>query len=119
MTPFAPSRARRLAAAASALTVLAVAVGVLGLALGVSLPEMWWPRTGHAFAAETDKAPADSCDRIAGPAKAYCERGRHAASAGSKQHGGDAATWKLLPATTAVGALVIWRRRTPTRQGRA
>ncbi|MFE4413246.1 hypothetical protein [Streptomyces sp. NPDC056821] len=119
MTSFAPSRSRRLAAAASALTAIAVAVGVLVLALGASLPEAWWPRTGQAFAADAAKAPAGSCDRIAGPAKAYCERGRHATSAGSTQAGGDAAAWKLLPAATAVGALVIWRRRTPTRQGRA
>ncbi|WP_217237447.1 hypothetical protein [Streptomyces sp. AC555_RSS877] len=119
MTPFAPSRARRLAAAASALTVIAVAVGVLVWALGASLPEMWWPRTGHAFAARPQFAQQDPCALIVGPAKAYCERGRHAASTGSNQHGGDAATWKLLPATTAVGALVVWRRRTSTRQGRA
>ncbi|BAC67885.1 MULTISPECIES: hypothetical protein [Streptomyces] len=116
MTSFAPSRSRRLAAAASALTVIAVAVGVLVLALGVSLPEAWWPRTGQAFAADAAKAPADPCDRIAGPAKAYCERGRHATSA---QAGGDAAAWKLLSAATAIGALVIWRRRAHTRQGRA
>ncbi|WP_225080813.1 hypothetical protein [Streptomyces sp. CoT10] len=119
MTSFAPSRSRRIAAAASALMAIAVAVGVLVLALGASLPETWWPRTGQAFAADTAKAPARSCDRIAGPAKAYCERGRHARSAGSTQAGGDAAAWRLLPAATAVGALVIWRRRTPTRQGRA
>jgi hypothetical protein len=119
MTSFAPSPSRRLAAAASVLTVITVAVGVLVLALGASLPETWWPRTGQAFAADAAKAPADACDRIAGPAKAYRKRGRHATSAGTAQDGGDAAAWKLLPAATAVGALVIWRRRTPTRQGRA
>ncbi|MFF4145142.1 hypothetical protein ACFY0A_27950 [Streptomyces sp. NPDC001698] len=119
MTSFAPSRSRRLAAAASALTVIAAAIGVLVLALGANLPESWWPRTGQAFAPDADKAPAGSCDRIAGRAKAYCERGRHATSAGSTQAGGDAAAWKLLLAATAVGALVIWRRRTQTRQGRA
>lgn len=116
MTSYPPSRSRLGAAAATALTVITVAVGVLVLALGASLPETWWPRTGQAFATDAAKAPADACDRIAGPAKAYCERGRHATSA---QDSGDAATWKLLPAATAVGALVLWRRRTPTRQGRA
>lgn len=117
MTSYAPSRSRRLAATASALTAIAVAVGLLVLALGASLPEPWWPRTGQAFATDTATAPADACDRIAGPAKAYCERGRHASSAGSTQSGGDA-SWKLLSAATVVGARVIWRRRTPTGQGR-
>ncbi|MFF3207712.1 hypothetical protein [Streptomyces sp. NPDC002962] len=115
MTSYPPGRSRRLAAAATALTVITVAVGVLVLALGASLPETWWPRTGQAFASDAAKAPAETCDRIAGPAKKYCERGLHATSA---QDGGDAA-WKLLPAVTGVGALVIWRRRMPTRQGRA
>jgi hypothetical protein len=118
MTSFAPSSSRRLAAAASALTAIAIAVGVLVLVLGASLPETWWPRTGQAFAADAAKMPADSCDLIAGPAKAYCERGHHATAAPA-QNGGDAAAWKLVPAATAVGALVIWQRRTPTRQGRA
>ncbi|MFJ9822296.1 hypothetical protein ACIRU3_45180 [Streptomyces sp. NPDC101151] len=116
MTSFAPSRSQRLATAASALTAIAASVAVLLLALGVSLPTAWWPRTGQAFAADAAKAPTDACDRTAPPAKAYCERGRHATSA---QSGRDAAAWKLLPAATAVGALAIWRRRTPTRQGRA
>ncbi|MEU9272470.1 hypothetical protein AB0E04_44820 [Streptomyces sp. NPDC048251] len=117
MTSYPPSRSRRPVATASALTVITVAVGVLVWALWASLPETWWPRTGQAFASDAAEVPADSCDRIAGPAKAYCERGRHATSA---QDGGDtAAAWKLLPAATAVGALVLWRRRMPTRQGRA
>lgn len=119
MTSFAPSRSRRLAAAASAVTAIAVAVGVLVLALGVSLPEAWWPRTDQAFATNAAHTPADVCDRIIGPAKAYCEHGRHSTSARSAQADGDAAAWRLLPAAAAVGALVIWRRRTPMRQGRA
>ncbi|MGW7127926.1 hypothetical protein ACWGIA_06215 [Streptomyces bobili] len=118
MTSFTPSRSRRLATAASALTMVAVAVGVLVLVLGASLPESWWPRTGQAFAVDAAKAPVDACDRIGGPAHVYCERGGHAASAGSTQEGGDAAAWKLLPVGIAVGALVIWGRRAPTRQGR-
>ncbi|MGW3911520.1 hypothetical protein ACWEBX_08310 [Streptomyces sp. NPDC005070] len=118
MTSFAPNRSGRLAAAASALTAIAVAVGVLVLALGASLPETWWPRTGQAFATNAAHTPADVCDRIIGPAKAYCEHGRHSPRTRSTQGDGDAAAWRLLPAATAVGALVIWRRRTPTRQGR-
>ncbi|WP_406723406.1 hypothetical protein WJ438_00155 [Streptomyces sp. GD-15H] len=121
MTSFAPSRSRRLAAAASALTAIAVAVGVLVLVLGTSLPETWWPRTGQAFAADAADAagtPADACDLIAGPAKAYCERGRHATSAAPGQDSGDAAAWTLVPAATALGALVLWRR-APAGRGRA
>ncbi|WNZ06212.1 hypothetical protein [Streptomyces sp. 11x1] len=118
MTSFAPSRSRRLAAAASALTAIAVAVGVLVLVFGASLPETWWPRTGHAFAADTARTPADACDLIAGPAKAYCERGRHATSAAPAQGSGDAAAWKLAPAAAVLGALVIWRR-APAGRGRA
>ncbi|BBC28737.1 hypothetical protein SGFS_000280 [Streptomyces graminofaciens] len=117
MTSFAPRRSRRLAAAASALTAIAVAVGVLVLVLGASLPETWWPRTGHAFAADTAGTPAGACDLIAGPAKAYCERGRHATSAAPAQ-GSSAAAWKLVPAAAVLGALVIWRR-APAGRGRA
>ncbi|WP_455357109.1 hypothetical protein [Streptomyces sp. SYSU K217416] len=117
MTSFAPSRSRRLAAAASALTAIAIGVGVLVLALEVSLPEAWWPRTGQAFAADAADQPADACDRIAGPAKAYCERGHSTTSAIPTQVSGNAAAWKLVPAATVLGALVIWRRRTPAGQG--
>ncbi|MEU9370715.1 hypothetical protein AB0D71_39910 [Streptomyces avermitilis] len=115
MTSFTPSRSRRLTAVASALTMIAVAVGVFVLALGASLPEAWWPRTGQAFAAQT---PADVCDRIVGTAKTYCERGHHATSAAPSQGSGDAAAWKLVPAAAVVGALVIWRRRAPAGRGR-
>ncbi|MGW1269792.1 hypothetical protein [Streptomyces sp. NPDC002491] len=120
MTSFPPRRSRRLAAAASAFAAITVTVGVLVLALGASLPQAWWPRTGQAFAANAATAPATAtaCDRITGPAKAYCERGRHASSAGSDRDGSGATAWRLLPAATAVGALLLWRRRTPTRQGR-
>lgn len=122
MTSFPPSRSRRLAAAASAFAAITVTVGVLVLALGASLPQAWWPRTGQAFAADAATAPANAtataCDRITGPAKAYCERGRHASSARSDSDSSGATAWKLLPAATALGALLIWRCRTPTRQGR-
>ncbi|MFI1508191.1 hypothetical protein [Streptomyces sp. NPDC020597] len=118
MTSFPPSRSRRLAAAASALAAIAVTVGVLVLVLGASLPQAWWPRTGQAFASDAAPAPANACDRITGPAKAYCERGRRVSSAGSDRDGSGTAAWKLLLAATAVGALLVWRCRTPTRQGR-
>ncbi|MFJ4428415.1 hypothetical protein [Streptomyces bobili] len=119
MTSFPPSRSQRLAAAASALTMVAVTVGVLLLVLGASLPEAWWPRTGQAFARESAQVPADACDRIGGPAKAYCERGYHATRPAPAPNGGDGAVWKLVPAAAVVGALVIWRGRTPAGRGRA
>ncbi|MFM9499739.1 hypothetical protein ACKI1Q_39895 [Streptomyces galilaeus] len=118
MTSFASSRSRRLAAAASILTALAIAVGVFVLALGASLPEAWWPRTGQAFSAES-QTPADACDRIGGPAKAYCERGYHSTRPAPAENGGDAGVWKLVPAAAAVGALVIWRGRMPAGRGRS
>ncbi|GGW77440.1 hypothetical protein [Streptomyces galilaeus] len=119
MTSFTLSRSRRLATAASALTMVTVAVGLLLLVLGASLPESWWPRTGQAFAGESAPAPADACDRIGGPAKAYCERGYHATSPAPAPNGGDGAVWKLVPTAAGVGALVIWRGRTPAGRGRA
>jgi hypothetical protein len=116
MTSFAPSRSRGLTATASILTAIAIAVGVLVLTRGWSLPEAWWPRTGRAFAPHTVEKPADPCHREAGPAKVSCEHGR-SGGATRAQDSDDAAARKLVPAVTALGALVIWRRRTP-RQGR-
>ncbi|GAA3052985.1 hypothetical protein GCM10010448_40330 [Streptomyces glomeratus] len=113
MTAFCPSRSQRLAPAASALTVT-VAAGLLPMTLTVSLPQTWWPRTGAAFA--TADRNADPCELIAGPTKAYCERGT--ASAQAARGRGDAAVGKLTPAATAAGALVVWRRRRPTGRGR-
>ncbi|NNN37748.1 hypothetical protein HLK59_47020, partial [Streptomyces sp. S3(2020)] len=55
--PLSPARMRRVAVAASALSVLAVAATVLALVVGASLPEPWWPRTGAAFAAEPSATP--------------------------------------------------------------
>ncbi|MGY1583908.1 hypothetical protein [Streptomyces sp. MN13] len=99
----------------SILTTVAIAVGVLVLAFGWSLPEAWWPRTGRAFTPHTVER-ADSCHREAGPAKVSCERGR-SESAARSQDSDDASVWKLVPAVTALGAFVVWQRRT-ARQGR-
>jgi hypothetical protein len=111
-------RSRRIRAAASVLAVIAVAVGVLVLAVGMSVPETWWPHTGQAFAADTRPAHEDPCDLIVGPAKAYCERGTvHSASA---DHHADAAgaAWRLAPAGAGLAALVMWRRRSAAGQRR-
>ena len=75
MTTSSWNRARRVAAAASVLTVLAVVAGAVILALGVGVPDGWWPHTGQAFATSTRTAHHDPCALIVGPAKAYCERG--------------------------------------------
>ncbi|MEU9546371.1 hypothetical protein [Streptomyces mirabilis] len=117
MTTLSWDRSRRVAAAVSVLTVIAVAVGVLLLALGVSTPEPWWPHTGQAFATNTHSAHKDPCHRIVGPAKKYCERGaKNTASAG--HHGAAGATWRLATAGAGLSALVIWRRRSAARQRR-
>ncbi|MGW9026890.1 hypothetical protein ACWGQ5_22450 [Streptomyces sp. NPDC055722] len=105
MTTSSWDRSRRVAAAASVLTVIAVVVAAVVLALGVGVPDAWWPHTGRAFAA--DAAHRDPCALIVGPAKAYCERG--AASSASGRHDVAGGAWRLVPAGAGVGALVVWR----------
>ena len=116
MTTSSWDRSRRVAAAASVLTVIAVVAGVAILALGVGLPEAWWPHTGRAFAADTRPAGGDPSALIVGPAKAYCERGT-TTSAASKQNVAGAA-WRLVPAGAGVAALVVWRLRSAAGQRR-
>ncbi|MEU6260454.1 hypothetical protein [Streptomyces sp. NPDC047043] len=108
MTTLSWDRARRVAAAVSVLTVLAVVIAAVVLVLGAGVPRAWWPHTGQAFAA--DAARRDPCALIVDPATAYCER-RPAAktSAGHKDVGGGA--WRLVPAGSGVAALVVWRLR--------
>ncbi|MET7888451.1 hypothetical protein [Streptomyces avermitilis] len=118
MTSFAPSRSRRLAAAASALTTIAIAVGVLVLALGASLPEAWWPHTAQAFATHPHSAHQDPCGPIVGPAKAYCKRGTMN-SFSAEQRGAAGAAWTLVPAGAGLAALIVWRRRSTAGQRRA
>ena len=110
MTTSSLDRSRRVAAAASVLTVIAVVAGVLILVLGVGVPQGWWPHTGQAFAADAHSAHHDPCALIVGPAKAYCERGTtttataaHPAMAG--------AAWRLVPAGAGLAAVVVWRLR--------
>ncbi|WP_406436500.1 hypothetical protein OHB14_62235 [Streptomyces sp. NBC_01613] len=108
MTTLSWDRSKRVAAAVSVLTVLAVVVDAVVLALGVGVPQGWWPHTGQAFAA--DATHRDPCALIVGPAKAYCERGAApTASAGRQDVAGGA--WRLVPAGAGVGVLVVWRLR--------
>jgi hypothetical protein len=116
MTTSSWDRSRRVAAAASVLTVIAVVVAAVVLALGVGVPDAWWPHTGRAFAADTRPADDDPCGLIVGPAKAYCERG--AATTASGQHDVAGGAWRLLPAGAGVGALVLWRLRSAAGQRR-
>lgn len=116
MSSFSPSRSRHLAAAASVLTVIVVALGVLVWVLSVSLPEAWWPRTGQAFAAEERSVRHDPCGPIVGPAKEYCKRGT---AASARHHDASrTARWRLVPAGAGLAALVMWRGRTAAGQGR-
>ncbi|MEU9014666.1 hypothetical protein AB0D12_33895 [Streptomyces sp. NPDC048479] len=117
MTTSSWDRARGIRTAVSVLTVFAVAVGVLILALGMSVPEPWWPHTGHAFAADARPANQDPCALVVGPAGAYCERGT-LNSASAEQHGAVGSVWNLVPAGAGVAALVVWRRRSAAGQRR-
>src|SRR2546421_11885651 len=110
MTTSSWDRSRRAAAAVSVLTVIAVAAGAVILALGIGVPETWWPHTGQAFALDARPAGGDPCALIMGPAKAYCERGATpTASAGHQYVVGGA--WGLVPAGAGGGGLVGWRVR--------
>ncbi|MGW2890619.1 hypothetical protein ACWDDN_36000 [Streptomyces griseoruber] len=115
MTTSSWDRSRRIAAAVSVLTVIAVVAGAVILALGVGLPDAWWPHTGQAFAADARPAHHDPCASIVGPAKAYCERGATTA-AGQQDTAG--AAWRLMPAGACVAALVVWRLRSAAGQRR-
>ncbi|WP_331765344.1 hypothetical protein OG747_52820 (plasmid) [Streptomyces sp. NBC_01384] len=109
MTTSSWDRSRRIAAAASVLTVIAVVAATVILALGVGVPDAWWPHTGQAFAADTRTTHHDPCTYIVGPAKAYCERGAKTTPAGQQDVAG--AAWRLVPAGAGVAALVVWRLR--------
>ncbi|MFJ6902375.1 hypothetical protein [Streptomyces hokutonensis] len=103
-------RSRRIRTAAAVLTVIAVTVGVLVLALGVGVPDEWWPHTGQAFASSSPPAHDDPCRLVVGRAKAYCERGTTTtASAGHRS--GAAAAWRLLSIGAGLTALAVWWRR--------
>jgi len=110
-------RSRRIAAATSALVVVAVAVGVLVLARSTSVPKAWWPHTGQAFAIDARPARHGPCDRIVGLAKVYCERGTTASASGEHPDIAGAA-WRLVPAGAGLAALVVWRRRSAAGQRR-
>ncbi|MCH5677291.1 hypothetical protein [Streptomyces gilvus] len=115
MTTSSWDRSRRVATVVSVLTVIAVVVAAVVLALGVGVPQAWWPHTGQAFAA--DAPHQDPCALIVGPAKAYCERGAAAKPSTSRKDvaGG---VWRLGTAGAGVGALVVWRLRGSTGQRR-
>jgi hypothetical protein len=117
MTSHSWDRSRRLTAAASVLTVIALVVGVFVLAVGVGVPEAWWPRTGRAFANDARPAGQDPCTLIVGPAKGYCERGT-AATASAEHPDVAGAAWRLVPAGAGLAALVVWRLRSAAGQRR-
>jgi hypothetical protein len=124
MTTMSRDRSRRVAGVVSVLTVIAVIVAAVVLALGVGVPQAWWPHTGQAFAVDT--AHRDACALIVGPAKAYCARGAASkASAGQPDEASGAwrlvpagGAWRLVPAGAGVGALVAWRPRSAAGQRR-
>ncbi|WP_435279766.1 hypothetical protein [Streptomyces sp. 1222.5] len=117
MTTSSWNRARRVAAATSVLTVLAVVAGAVILALGVGVPDGWWPNTGQAFATSTRTAHHDPCALIVGPAKAYCERGATATASAERRDVAGAA-WRLGTAGAGIAALAVWRLRSVAGQRR-
>ncbi|MEH0424699.1 hypothetical protein [Streptomyces sp. B21-083] len=120
MTSSSWERSRRLAAAASVLTVIAVVLGVLVLAAGTDVPDGWWPRTGPAFTPGARPAAQDPCALIVGPAEDYCERGptTTAFSASAEDPGMAGTGWQLVSAGAGLAAFVVWRLRSAAGQGR-
>jgi hypothetical protein len=115
MTSFSPDRHRRVAAAA--LVVTAIAAAVLIMILGLRVPKVWWPHTGHAFATGTHAPHEDPCGLIVPPAKKYCER--HATRSDSAvDDGGATGAWRVLPPAAGLVALLIWWRRDTAGQRR-
>ncbi|WP_432044016.1 hypothetical protein [Streptomyces cadmiisoli] len=118
MSSLSPSRSPRRISAAGLLAPVAVAVGALVLAVQVSVPEAWWPHTGQVFTAGTRPTPQDRCEAIAGPAKAYCERGTRTTSPSPAQHDAAGTVWRLIAAGAGLAPVVIWRR-SATGRGRS
>ena len=116
---FSSASAWRIARITSALFAVVLPVVMLALVVGSSLPESWWPQTGHAFAADqphSESAGRDPCHLIVGPAEEYCERGRHSSTTSSSSavvgpHDGAVAAWMLIPPAVGLAAVVAWRRR--------
>ncbi|MFD7444062.1 hypothetical protein [Streptomyces sp. NPDC059909] len=110
-------RTRRTARAAGAWLVLAVAAALLALAVGVGVPEAWWPRTGQAFAANSQQPQGDPCDLVPGPAKEYCVRDAGDASSAARAEPHASAVWVLLPTAALVGIALRRRGAVVQRQG--
>ncbi|MFE6164059.1 hypothetical protein ACFQ7F_34670 [Streptomyces sp. NPDC056486] len=107
--------ARRVTLALAVL--LAAASFVTGLVLGPGVLEVWWPRTGDAFAATattqhavtvTD-SPDDPCDLIVGPVKEHCQR-VHTTPPPSSPGDGLTRTSVLLLIPAALGVAVLLRQ---------
>ncbi|GHB74435.1 hypothetical protein GCM10010377_76100 [Streptomyces viridiviolaceus] len=111
--PSTRALSRRRAAATSVLTIVVVMVGVLVLAVGVSVPETWWPHTGQAFATDTRPTGQDPCALIVDPAEDHCEHGTattHAANPSAGRPDVAGAVWRLAAAGAGLAALFVWRR---------
>ncbi|RRR86995.1 hypothetical protein [Streptomyces sp. RP5T] len=116
---FSSTHARRLARAASTLIVIALPTALLALVVGTGVPELWWPQTGKAFAADqphAEPARQDPCDLVVGPAKEHCEPGRTPTTTPSvpapeAPHRGARAASIVVPPMAGLAAIVVWRRR--------
>ncbi|MFE5753821.1 hypothetical protein ACFQ7I_08980 [Streptomyces massasporeus] len=107
-TPSPLTRARRLGAAAILLAVVTVAVGVLVWAVGMGVPDAWWPDTGLAFAADSPRTRDDACAKVSGSGQTRCKSG--ATTAAAAAHHRPEVAWGLATAAAGLGALMVWRR---------
>ncbi|CAM5500264.1 MULTISPECIES: hypothetical protein [Streptomyces] len=117
MTTSPWDRSRRIAAAASVLSVIAVIAGAVIVALGMGVLDAWWPHTGQAFVVGTRAAPHYPCALIVSLAKAYCQRGSSTTASAERPDVAGAA-WRLVPAGAGAAALVASRARSAASQGR-
>ncbi|MEU5044550.1 hypothetical protein [Streptomyces griseorubiginosus] len=115
---FSSSRTRRITRAASTLIAIALPATLLALVVAAGVPEMWWPQTGQAFAADqphAEPARQNPCDLIVGPAKDHCERDHSpattsSAAASEAPHGWARAAWTVVPSLAGLAAVAVWRR---------
>lgn len=120
-SPFV-SRARRLAAAASLIAMMAVLAVLLARLITAGLPEPWSPRPGPTSLAHATASPVshrEGCDLIAGPARTYCEHDRLSPGLLAPR-GQDVAraVWRLVPIGAGLAALIVWRRSRARTRGR-
>ncbi|MCW8384104.1 hypothetical protein [Streptomyces justiciae] len=119
-SPFV-SRARRLAAAAGIIAMMAVLAVLLAVLITAGRPEPWSPRSNaispthtHTSSSAAPASGREECDLIAGPARSYCDHDTRTPLSPRPltPSGHDVArvVWRLLPIGSTLAALIIWHR---------